>query len=187
MKLKFDCDLAQFERDLTKLGAKVATTITARALRAGGEILAEAQRDHAPLLDKKWPGSDSLEPGELKDDIGTFLNIDGEKGIAQIIVGPGYDTDYVANWLEKGHEEVAHGAYYINSKGIKKHHKHGVAIGDVPPHPFIGPAFEASAQAAWDKAAQVLTDGINEGLDGASGGDSVADGSDIETSSGGAE
>jgi HK97 gp10 family phage protein len=165
MKVKFDYDLSEFEQNLTKLGVKVAATLTARALRAGGNILAEAQRDHAPMLDKKWPGSDSLEPGALKDDINTLLNIDGEKGVAEIYVGPGYDTDYVANWLEKGHDAVTHEEY---AKGLRQHRKgqrHETVASFVEPHPFMKPAFDAAGQAAMDKALEVLADGISEELD----------------------
>jgi HK97 gp10 family phage protein len=186
MKLDFNCDLSAFERDLTKLGVKVSATITARALRAGGEILAEAQRDHAPERTDGFPGGTSLPPGALKADIQTIINIDGEKGVAQVIVGPGYDTDYVANWLEKGHDATGHGKYYINAKGIKKHHKHDEVLGFVEPHPFMKPAFDASAQAALDKAMDVMADGISEELGASSGDDSTADiGGEVETNSDG--
>jgi hypothetical protein len=161
MKLDFDCDLSQFERDLTKLGIKASTTITARALRAGGAILAEAQRDHAPILTEKIPGSDSLEPGAVKDDIQTMINIDGVKGVAQAIVGPGYETDYVVNWLEKGHEMVSHGKKRNRTKIGKKGFVDPVNDGEG----FMRPAYEASAQAGLDKALDVMADGISEELD----------------------
>jgi HK97 gp10 family phage protein len=162
MKLEMDVDTSNFERNLTDLGVKIAATITARALRAGGEVLAGAQRDFAPVRKDKHSGGNALRPGEVRDSIQTMLDIDGEKGYAQITVGPGYadgvDTDYVANWLEHGHELT---------RGKKRKSKF-VGKGFVEPYPFIGPAFQASAQEALDAILQTMADGINEEL-GASG------------------
>jgi HK97 gp10 family phage protein len=158
MELKLDIGgLDEFEKNLTKLGAKIAAPICARALRAAGNILADAQRRCAPELTKKMPGSNSLEPGALKNDIQTMINIDGVKKIGQVTAGPGYATDYVARWLEDGHEMVSHHGGHKKSGKLLDSDKTGK-------HPFMEQAFEASAQAALDKAIEIIADGINEGL-----------------------
>lgn len=162
--MQFECtvDLSDMEEKLSTFEAKVCAPIFARALRAGGDILAAKEREMAPQLDKKMPGSDCLEPGALKDDIQVRIDIDGSEHRAVAHVGPSPLTAYVANWLEHGHEIAAHGAYYVNWKGLKKHHKHGELLGFVEPHPFIRQAFNESSQEAVDRAAEVLVDGVNQ-------------------------
>lgn len=59
----------------------------------------------------------------------------------------------VANWVEFGHRMVTH-------KPGKKE------VGSVPAHPFIRPAFEASAEAAVDAFAESLSETIRETLGG---------------------
>jgi len=151
-------DTSSFDEIFAKLGPKGAATISARALRAAGNILAAAQRDHAPELDEDIPGSDSLKAGAVKDDIQVRLDIDGVKDYAKVRVGPGPATRYVVRWLEEGHEMVSHHG------GNKKKGELIGKTGFVEPYHgegFIVPAFNAAAEDAIEKAADIIADGIN--------------------------
>ena len=69
---------------------------------------------------------------ELLEHLGISVKVEGKDGEAQIGF-PG--MSYLAHWLEYGHNEVGHAPQ----------HK---LLGEYPPHPFMRPAEEESAQAA---------------------------------------
>jgi HK97 gp10 family phage protein len=165
MELECSVDTSQFEQNLTKFGAKVASVILAKALRAGGNVLAEAQREAAPERTDGVRGGDALPPGALKNDIQVQIDIDGSRQVGLVKVGPGLGTGHVALWLEGGHEMVSHG---------KKRNRKFIGKGRVEPHPFIGPAFQASAQHAVETVIDLIADGINEEL--VASGDLIAEG-----------
>jgi hypothetical protein len=106
--------------------------------RAGGVIAAEVavwvpEREHAALL----------------ENIIVNVEVDPSKGVSvavgfrSVISDNGKPADLIAYWVERGHLMLSH------DKGPTK-------LDHVPRHPFMEPAFEASAQ----RAIEVFTETI---------------------------
>ena len=95
----------------------------ARALAAGIYVIAEAVVSRAPV-----------ETGDMAKAlvINVEINQTSLNGMAEMGFGK---QDHVAMWVEYGHRMVGH-------RPGKK------VLGDVPPHPFMRPGFDASAEAA---------------------------------------
>ena len=129
-----------------------------KALRAGGNVIKEAIMERAPELDGTTPGSDSLPPGALKAGM-RVANIDGENG-PEALIGPNSKVAYVALFVEFGHRQV-HGGY-LKLLGNGKTRGTGTAGADVPAHPFIRPAYEASITAAFDAIGESLQKSFKE-------------------------
>jgi HK97 gp10 family phage protein len=126
---------------LNTAGAKMGGPEMKKALRAGGRVIKEAMVERAPMmLEEKTAGSDSLEPGALKDGMRVAV-IDGENG-QEAIIGPNSKVAYVARFVEYGHRQVSGG--YLKLLGNGKSRGTGTAGTDIPAYPFLRPAFEAS-------------------------------------------
>lgn len=116
-----------------------------KAVRAGARVIQEAMVERTPVQAGTNVGSDSLEPGAMKDDIRVQM-IDDE-GEPAALIGPGKKTAHVANWVEYGHRMVTGGQSKLLGKG-KSRGSGKASMVDVPAHPFLRPAFEASEQEA---------------------------------------
>lgn len=126
---------------LNAAGAKMAGPEMRKALRAGGRVIEDAMVERAPMmLEEKTPGSDSLEPGALKDGIRVAI-IEGENGL-EALIGPNSKVSHVARFVEYGHRQVSGG--YLKLLGNGKSRGTGAAGIDVPAYPFLRPAFESS-------------------------------------------
>jgi len=126
---------------LNAAGAKMGGPEMKKALRAGGRVIEDAMVERAPMmLDAKTPGSDSLEPGELKGGMRVAI-VEGENGL-EALIGPNSKVAHVARFVEYGHRQVSGG--YLKLLGNGKSRGPGTAGIDVPAYPFLRPAFEAS-------------------------------------------
>lgn len=131
-------------RKLQTLQREVAGPGMERALRAGGRVIRTAMQERAPVLDKRTPGSSALPPGSLRAGIRVYSPKDVKP--VEVLVGPNAKTAHVARFVEYGHRQVHGGQLKVlpNGKTLGK----GKAGRDVPAHPFLRPAFEASLGAA---------------------------------------
>lgn len=141
--------LDEMRAKLTDLDEMVRTKFIVTAVKAGAHVIAEAMVEGAPVQALKAPGSDALEPGELRDDIKTRERLDKD-GFAVAHIGPGKKTGHVARWVEYGHRIV---------KGRK-----GAELGQVPAYPFLRPAFERSEAEAIEKFKSKLREEITGAL-----------------------
>ncbi len=130
-----------------------------KAVRAGGQVIAVAMEMAAPMLPEKTPGSDSLEPGELKADIKVRMRT--EEGEPVAYIGPGKKTARVARWVEYGHRLVRGGQLKVLANGRTK--GRGSLVGEVPPHPFLRPAYEATVNEAQSVIAETLRGELAKG------------------------
>lgn len=135
------------QRVLAMVQEKMAKQGVRRAVRAGAEVISNAIEERAPVLNAKNQGSNALEPGALKADIGVRMKTEGGEPVA--IIGPGSSTAHVARFVEYGHRQVSGGYSKVLGNGrVRGPGK--VSSKDVPAYPFIRPAFEASAEEARD-------------------------------------
>jgi len=134
--------LRELDAKMAELGGAASKRIARKGLRAAGAVFLGAITDAAPER-PELPSGTALPIGALAADIGMRLGRD-EAGLPAAIVSPGKATRHVANWVEYGHRLVRGGR---NRKGRGGP---GRVVGNVPAHPFIRPAFEASADAAVD-------------------------------------
>lgn len=153
MGMEFDPSTLQ--GNLAALRKRMAVNGQRRAVRAGAQVIAEAMISRAPVLDEKTAGSNSLDPGDLKAGVsartrqidGQIVGLAGPKGKQGRIGKVAYNVEY-------GHRMVVGGKSRLNSVG--QFTGEGKAVGDVPAHPFLRPAFEASAGEAIDAMAVEL-------------------------------
>lgn len=117
-----------------------------RMVRAGAAVFKRAMVERAPVLDKKTTGSDSLDPGAMRDGIRVYVP-KGETPV-EAHIGPRKALQRVAVDVEYGHRSVHGGRLTLLGNG--KTSGKGVAGEDVPAHPFIRPAYEAAFSAAED-------------------------------------
>lgn len=143
-----------------------------KADRAGAQVIADAMQDACPIQEIKAPGSDSLAPGQLKEDIRVILVEQDvstrQDNIFVAEVGPKRYA-YVARWVEYGHANV-HGGYSKRKYDVagnftgERRGPGKIAEGYTPPHPFLRPAFEASRQAAQEKIVVTLRAGVKRAV-----------------------
>jgi hypothetical protein len=133
--LTADCDAK-----LKAMGERMAAKALKNALTAAGLVFKDALIAAAPERTDDLSGGNALPPGALKEDIGGDVLMRPEKEFGIVRVGPSKLTEYVARWLEQGHDIKTHG----------KSRSGRTVIGHVPPHKFMAPAFDASSQQALD-------------------------------------
>lgn len=98
-------------------------------------------------------------PGDLKRALMTEVELDSNfrGGVAAAGYGK---LGYIANMVEYGHRIVRAG-FYVNSRGKRRK---GTVTGNVPPHPFMRPAFDISADEAVEAFANSLATTLREGV-----------------------
>lgn len=133
--------LAELKAKLEDLGTKTAERCIRTALRAGAEIEREAVASRAPER-PDLPSGTALPPGALANDIVVKVKR-SDQGNISAIVTPDKLTAHAANWVEYGHRLVEGGRSRVNAKTGKTSGP-GKEVGNVAPHPFIRPAFEAT-------------------------------------------
>ncbi|RZU39327.1 HK97-gp10 family putative phage morphogenesis protein [Edaphobacter modestus] len=148
--------LSETKAMLENLSTKAADAAIRTALRAGAAIEVAAIEERAPVNET---GGGTLPPGALANDISVTMTRSDQGNIAAI-VGPGKLTRHAANWVEYGHRMVTGGRSTVIKSGRNagKTKGPGSAVGDVDPHPFIRPAFEATAE----QVAQTIADTLAE-------------------------
>jgi hypothetical protein len=144
--------------------AKMAADGQRRAVLAGARVIGAAMVERIPVLAGKNEGSDSLNPGELKENVRVRTKrIDGETvGLAGPAGGAGkygkiaYDVEYGHRMVTGGESKLgADGNFHGGGKASEK---------DVPAHPCLRPAFEASAGQALAAMGQSLGETLKESV-----------------------
>lgn len=135
--------MPEFNKAMEDLAGPGVERIIRRAMRNGGRVIQAAITEAAPVR-PDLPSGTALPPGALKNDIVVRVTKEQDGSISAYIA-PGKLTRHAAVWTEFGHEMVVGGR-----KGK------GRTIGQVPPHPFIRPAFEESELAAQDAIATTI-------------------------------
>jgi len=136
--------------EVVKMLDEAPRTIVARgylkALQAGANVIADAVEIRTPVKAEDTGGL--LDTGELRESlmIDTQLDSQFRGGVAEVGFGK---NGAIAAWVEYGHVLVGH-------KPGKK------PLGEVPMHPFMRPAFDASAEAAVDAFAESLRETVTE-------------------------
>lgn len=130
--------LAALQQQLTDLGTKKAEKAVRKALRAGAEIERSALSEYAPV---NATGGGSIPPGALKNDIVIQMKRDTDGSIYANVTPDKY-TAWVGRLVEYGHREVTGGRSKKLANG--KTRGPGKQIGEVPEHPWVRPAFEAT-------------------------------------------
>lgn len=144
-ELEFKVDTSELDAALSKLPDKVQKRLVVNALHSAGDVMLSAMKAHTPeSTDEPTPGSDSLPPGILREDMHMEVTVSETKG-ARLRVGPTEIAGHVARWVNNGWTLTTHS---------------GKKIKDIPGKHFIEAAFDESAQAALD----VLTDSIADGI-----------------------
>ncbi len=148
--------LAELQEKLNDLGTKAADADVRKALRAGAAIEQAAIVERAPV---KVGNGGILPEGALKNDIVVKIKRTDDGGMTAT-VGPDKLTAHVARWVEYGHRIVRGGYSRVLKSG--KTRGPGKQIGEVPEHPFIRPAWEATRQEVTDTIVSTLASEIEK-------------------------
>jgi HK97 gp10 family phage protein len=161
---------AQLERNMQQIPAQLEAKIARQALQAGGEIIQVAAEASAPRRS-----------GELADDIviKVHVNTAGNFHDNYVLVGPGYDRARVrirkrGKYAGRADSSTSPGVYgkFVEvghaPPGLagekRKARRSGFEIEfggrDTPPHPWLGPAFKASKEAAVEAMGEVMRTGL---------------------------
>jgi HK97 gp10 family phage protein len=159
--------LEDLARRLDQLPLALAQQIARPALEEAGEIIQAAAEQSAPRL-----------TGELAEDIIVVVNIGSDLGNLRVLVGPGYpgpgmktrkrgryagNTDRTTSpgvyggFVERGHGEPGYSwASRFGSARQRRRTGRQIELGshDVPPHPWLKPAFDSSQDAAVEAVAE---------------------------------
>jgi HK97 gp10 family phage protein len=133
--------LSAIQAQLDGLTKEAGERAIRKALRAGAAVEKAAIEERAPVKDVT---GGILPAGALRADITVRMSRD-EQGTIIAIVGPGKLTKWVCRLVEYGHRLVRGGSSRVLANG--KTRGAGKVLGQVDPHPFIRPAYEASQQA----------------------------------------
>jgi HK97 gp10 family phage protein len=132
---------------------------TRDAVYAGGAVIRKSMREKTPVLAEKMAGSNSLNPGDIKRGIRIRMKVEDDEAVA--LIGPTRNVGKIAHLVEYGHRMVTGGKSKMNMAGIfvgggKVHAE------DVPPYPFLRPAFETSAASAMQAIVATLKKELDE-------------------------
>lgn len=165
--------LQELARRLDRIPAALAREVAAPALEAAGEVIAEAAESSAPRLS-----------GELADDIIVQVRVAGDLHSNRVSVGPGYpgpglklrkrgryagqqdsttSPGVYGGIVERGHGMAGYSwKSRFGTASQRRRTGRQIELGshDVPPHPWLQPAFDQSS----DDAVQVLVDRTREAL-----------------------
>ena len=132
----------ELNRELGMLRGAVRVDATRQAVTEAAALIRDAMIEVAPVLDATTAKSTALSPGELKSGI-RFSVRKISDGLIRAVIGPRRGTGRAAHLVEYGHRLVKGGVSRVGAKGPVGP---GRQIGDVPAHPFLRPAYEASWQ-----------------------------------------
>lgn len=163
--------LAELDARLKEMGNVEAKKCIRKALKAGGKVMQEAILERTPVR-PELPSSTALPPGALANDIVVKNTVEGDN--LAVAVGPGSHTAYAARLVEYGHRSVSGGISRkdengkYRGKGTEAASVNGVSGGQVPAHPFIRTAYEASREPATDAIVTTLASEIEKSSGGKS-------------------
>lgn len=124
--------LAEVQEMLATAPKEIVARGYLRALQAGADVIADEVEVRTPIKAEDTGGM--LDKGVLRESLMIQVTLDSQfrGGVAEVGFGK---NGVVANWVEYGHRMVGH-APGKKEKGV------------VPPHPFMRPAADASADRA---------------------------------------
>lgn len=154
--MEINFDTSKLAAHLEEVQRRVVQGGKRKAVLAGARVIAKAMAERTPIQRHRTPGSDSLDVGELKANIVARTGIDDSDGEPTGLAGPKGEVAYVAHFVEYGHRIVS-GGYSHVLPGGKVQGPGKVHDEEVPPHPFLRPAFEQSADAALAAVTEELT------------------------------
>jgi hypothetical protein len=137
-----------------------------KALRTGAEVMRVAMETATPVQAGRSLGSDSLDVGEMKENIRVKLAKDEGEQVA--LIGPMGEDGRIAKaayLVEYGHRMVVGGKSRLNAAGQFVGSGHALEQ-DVPPHPFLRPSYEASVRESLEAVAVVCTEELRKAADG---------------------
>src|SRR5580658_3349178 len=165
--------VAELARRLDQLPLALAQQVARPALEDAGAIIQAAAETNA---------AQHRITGELEEDVIVVVKIGSDLGNMRVLVGPGYpgpglktrkrgkyagqqdsttSPGVYGGFVERGHGEAGYSwASRFGSAKQRRRTGRQIELGshDVPPHPWLKPAFDASAPAA----VQVLMDRTKE-------------------------
>lgn len=153
--------IAEMKARMLALRQQVSGPMAAKAVRAGGRVIRDAMIERTPVNVERNAGSNSLEPGAVKEDIKVRMPAKENQFEATALIGPGKTTSHVARWVEYGHRMVTGGQSKVLPSG-KIRGSGKVAEKDVPAYPFLRPAFEESVAAAQEAEVASLREDLSK-------------------------
>jgi len=168
--------LEELARRLDQLPLALAQQIARPALQAAGEIIQTAAEANAEQHRKS---------GDLEEDIIVVVKIGNDLANMRVLVGPGYpgpglktrkrgkyagsvdsttSPGIYGRFVESGHGMPGYSwASRFGSAKQRRRTGREIELGshDVPPHPWLNPAFESSQDAAVEAVADHFRDALN--------------------------
>jgi HK97 gp10 family phage protein len=123
-----------------------------KALDAAGQVIVSEVWPRTPLNLKAAVNAKHAGKGALVGKLDAFIELDSQFRGGTVDVGFG-DLGHIALWVEYGHRMVGHGR-----RGK------GKVLGNVKPHPFMRPAFEAAGDRAIEAFATSLEATLRSGI-----------------------
>lgn len=154
-------DASKLVLNLEAIRQKVAGEAARRAARAGARVVGAAMMERSPVTVERTTNSDALEPGELRSNIKVRTRSQIVDGVATAMAGPKLGRIGRAAYnVEFGHRMVTGSKSELGPDGV---FRGGGTVHeqDVPAHPFLRPAFEASAAEALEAAGESLREDFN--------------------------
>lgn len=166
--------LGELLRRLDRIPLALSRNVARQALEEAGEVIQAAAEASAPRR-----------TGELAEDIIVVVRVASDLRSNKVLVGPGYSPSNLktrkrgryagrqdsttspgvyGSFVERGHGMPGHSwKSRFGSAAQRRRTGRQIELGshDVPPHPWLKPAFEASE----DAAVKVLADRTKEALD----------------------
>jgi HK97 gp10 family phage protein len=166
--------LEELLRRLDRIPLALSRNVARDALQEAGEVIQAAAEQSAPRL-----------TGELEEDIVVVVRVSGDLASNKVLVGPGYpgpgmktrkrgkyagsadsttSPGVYGGFVERGHGMPGYSwASRFGSTKQRRRTGRQIELGshDVPPHPWLAPAFEQSQ----DEAVEVLANRTKEALD----------------------
>lgn len=168
--------LEELARRLDQLPIALAREVARPALEDAGEIIQVAAEANA---------AEHRATGELAEDVVVVVRIGGDLANMRVLVGPGYpgpglktrkrgryagqadsttSPGVYGGFLERGHGEAGYSwASRFGSAKQRRRTGRQIELGshDVPPHPWLKPAFDSTVDAAVDAVAEHFREGLS--------------------------
>jgi HK97 gp10 family phage protein len=166
--------LDQLLRQLDQVPLVLSRNVARDGLQEAGEVIQAAAEASAPR-----------KTGELAEDIIVQVRVSSDLRLSRVLIGPGYDPSQLktrkrgryagrqdtttspgvyGKFVEEGHGMAGYSwASRFGSAKQRRRTGRQIELGshDVPPHPWLKPAFDSSS----DQAVQVLVDRTKDALD----------------------
>lgn len=166
--------LEQLLRRLDQIPVALSRNVAREALQEAGEVIQKAAEASAPR-----------KTGELAEDIIVVVKVSGDLSNNKVLVGPGYpgpglktrkrgryagsadsttSPGVYGGFVERGHGMPGYSwASRFGSANQRRRTGRQIELGshDVPPHPWLAPAFESSEEEAIEVLAEHTREALN--------------------------